>query len=170
MKNAIRLSFFFLLLFLWQDCRKEENQRSTPDLINTVIIPHIEIEYALTCGWSTRADTLRISRDSIHLYQRIQGWGQAPYDTLIDTAFYVPLAWLDSLYYNLDMAAFQQLNYQSGNLPSDGCNVDLYLKKDNSSHAIQFNLMDSIPGWENYLRRLDSLWIEAGGVLAPGQN
>lgn len=135
---------------------------------NTIIMPSIRLEYSATCGWTSRADTLVILSDSVFFKQQLR-WGGSVGDTLIDTAFATPKAWLDSLYYNLDMTQFQQLNYNSGGLPFDGCSIHLWIEKDNQSHQITYQEKDSLYGMEDFIFQLDSLWNSIG-KFAPSSN
>jgi len=165
MRNAIRIWPLTLLIVLFGACT--EDQDSEPNLVNNgIVMSDIEVEYALTCGWGSRADTLQISRDSVSLYQHVRGWGNVG-DTIIDTSFLTPIPWRDLLYKNIDMNAFKQLNYNSGGLPFDGCNINLSVDKDSDFHAVLMKYGDSINPIQNFVNQLDSLWIEAGGLFPP---
>lgn len=166
MRKAIRnLGFLFLFTTFWA-C--EEENGAVQNLANSnQTTPNIQLEYSITCGWGSRADTLRISPDSIFFVQNAAGL--PPRDTIIDTAFVSPQAWLNILYSSIDMNAFQQLSRNSGGLAYDGCDIQLWIEKDGQSHTILYEPMDTLKGLENFIFKLDSLWLRIG-TLAPSTN
>lgn len=140
-----------------------DEDKSEPVLIDTpLVVNDIEVKYYMTCGWNLRADSLTISTDGVRLIQNVRSFSATSRDTVIDTAFLPSLAWLDSLYYNIDMNTFKGVNYNQGSLPVDGCDIVLSVKKDTAQHQIVFDLNDSLPTIDAFMYQLDSLWSLIG--------
>ncbi|MCR9153694.1 MAG: hypothetical protein NXI09_06270 [Bacteroidetes bacterium] len=168
MRNAIRFILASCSILVIGACSKSSDDSSF--LIDEpIIVANFDLEYSYTCGWYSRADTFQIKADSVHLYQMVKGFGIGQ-DTIIDTSFGTPISWLNALYASLDMSAFQSYTYNSGGLPYDGCNHHLIISKDNGNHSVLMNSNDSLPLIEQFMNQVDSLWIEAGGILPPERN
>lgn len=168
MRNAIRFILASCSILILGACSKSSNNSSV--LIDEpIIVANFDLEYSYSCGWFSRADTFQIKADSVHLYQMVKGFGSGQ-DTIIDTSFGTPISWLNALNAGLDMNAFQTYNYNSGGLPYDGCNLHLIINKDNSTHAVLMTSNDSLPLIAGFMDQVDSLWIEAGGILPPERN
>jgi hypothetical protein len=166
MRKAFRNLRFLLLFSLILGCDK--GNEPDDNLVDPkLVLADIELEYSITCGWGSRADTLIINQDSVHFVQNLR-WGNSM-DTIIDTSFVSPKTWLSLLYDGLNTNAFQQINLNSGGLPYDGCDVFLYIKKNQQSHAIRYEPSDTLVGMQSFIRQLDSLWNQIG-MVPPSTN
>jgi|GEM_PF-2874847 len=165
MQNAYRFLGALLIILSPFACTEELSEPG--NLIDEpIVVADLEIEYNYICGWGLRKDTFRIADGYVEFIQNVNGsTGQ---DTMIDTVFPVPIAWLDSLYNNLDMNQFQQLNYNSMNIAVDGCDAELIISKDQVQHSVRYGYGDTLFGMKPFMNQLDSLWMEIG-VLAPGE-
>lgn len=151
-----------LAIFSFAMACSDEDQ-SEPVLIDTpLVVNDIEVKYYMTCGWNLRADSLSIGPDGVRLIQNVRSFSASSRDTIIDTAFLPSLAWLDSLYNNIDMNSFKAINLNQGSLAVDGCDLVLDIKKDQTQHQIVFDLNDSLPSIDAFMYQLDSLWSTIG--------
>lgn len=161
MRKALHKLCLMLIFSLALSCSDEDTSEAV--LIDTPLVVHdIEVKYYMTCGWGLRADSLSLSPDEVRLIQNIRSFSNSSRDTTIDTSFIPSLAWLDSLYSNIDMPTFKALSHNQGNLAVDGCDLVLDIRKDQSQHQIMFGLNDSLPTIEGFMHQIDSLWSLIG--------
>jgi len=151
MKKTISLCASFLLLLLIASCSKSEDEPSAQ--------ANLKITMGIHCGWNLRLDSLSVDANYASLRQNYNSNGQTIKLTNLNL---IGNNQVKSLENALDWAYFSSLNYNSGELGSDGCDIWLRVNRDGQSHEIRFSPDDTIPQLRAFTDQLDSIWSEMG--------
>jgi hypothetical protein len=153
MKN-INLLCFIISGSLIISCGKKEE---TP----TFSSAHLKFTMGVHCGWGLRFDSLTVDANQAHL---VQDFWSASSNTRIAVESKQSLSTteVDALKSVLDWNYFSSLNYNSGNLPVDGCDIWLTIENGSLKHQIIFDLSDTIPQLRPLTDQLDSIWSRLG--------
>lgn len=152
MKKIVAFSFSCLLVFC-QCSKEEEGQVDTAK--------ELKIVMGIQCGWGLRNDSLSIEASQVRLVQYFRNDPFTSY-TAIDSVSQISAQQLKDLNSALDWNYFKSLNYNSGGLGYDGCDIWLKISKDGAQHEIRFDVLDTIPQLRQFSNQLDSLWSSMG--------
>lgn len=153
MKN-INLLCFIIIGSLLISCTIEEE---TPG-VNSA---NLKFTMGVHCGWGLRFDSLTVDANQAHL---VQDFWNASSNTRIavDSKQSISSTEVDALKSALDWNYFSSLNYTSGNLPADGCDIWLTIENGSLKHQIVFDMADTISQLRLLTDQLDSIWSRLG--------
>lgn len=151
MKKLIRHISLGILISL-SSCSKNTNEPEGADY-------NLELSMGIHCGWDLRQDSISIAADSASLHQNYR----VDSNTIkLSASKSLGVQQIKSLKAALDWNYFSALNYNSGDLGSDGCDIWLRIKRGGQSHEIRFSPSDTIPQLRALTDQLDSIWSEMG--------
>ena len=153
MKNINLLCFIIIGSLLISCSKKEENP--------SVNSASLKFTMGVHCGWGLRFDSLTVDANQAHL---VQDFWDASSNTRIavDSKQSISSTEVDALESALDWNHFSSLNYNSGNLPVDGCDIWLTIENGSLKHQIVFDKADTIPQLRILTDQLDSIWSRLG--------
>jgi hypothetical protein len=142
------------LLVLITACSKENAEETNESQV-------LKINMGIHCGWGLRLDSLTIMSNQAHL---IQNFRSDPFSVFIsvDSVKSLSNSQVNDLVAALDWNYFQSLNYNSGTVSSDGCDIWLKIEQGGQKHAIRFSPADTIPQLRKLSDQLDSIWVNMG--------
>jgi len=157
MKNYPLLSLLLIIMLLGA-CSKKDTGEDTSST-------NFKITMGVQCGWGSRLDSLSIGVNQAHL---IQNFYTTPNNLLvvINSKQSLNTSEVNALKAAIDWNYFSSLNYNSGDLASDGCDVWLKIENGNQKHAIRFSFADTIPQLRPLTNQLDSIWSRMGDLPA----
>jgi hypothetical protein len=149
-----RLFTFLTLLALITACSKENLEDTSESQV-------LKVNMGIQCGWGLRLDSLTIIGSQAHL---IQNFRSGPFSafTAVDSTKVLSNSQVDDLVAALDWNYFKSLNYNSGTVASDGCDIWLEIEQGGQKHAIRFSPADTIPQLRSLSNQLDSIWVNMG--------
>ncbi len=147
MKNLIIFCSVILSVISVTSCSKEEEDAE------------LKITMGVHCGWGLRQDSISLNSTNVILRQNY--WVNNQTISLQNIKSISP-AKVSSIENSINWPYFKSLNYNSGNLGSDGCDIWLRISKDGSSHEIRFSPDDTIRSLRPLTDQLDSLWSKMG--------
>jgi len=151
MKKILKPFACCLLVILFA-CSKNDNDPETGDY-------NLRVSMVIHCGWASCLDSLSIDGNYASLKQNYR----ANSSTIKVSAVKVlEDKQIESLKTALDWNYFSSLNYNSGDLGADGCDIWLRINRGNQSHAIRFSPTDTIPQLRAFTDQLDSIWSDMG--------
>tara|TARA_R110002050_G_scaffold917_4_gene6589 strand:+ start:14023 stop:14514 length:492 start_codon:yes stop_codon:yes gene_type:complete len=153
MKNIKLLSFLVFASFLVTCTKKEETPDSNP--------PNLKFTMGAQCGWGLRFDSLTVDAYQAHLVQDF--WSATTNaNIVVNSKRTISTTEFNNLESALDWNYFKSLNYNSGNLPVDGCDIWLTIENGGLRHQIRFSMADTIPRLRPLTDQLDSIWSGLG--------
>ena len=151
MKKTFTLCTSLLVLLFIASCSKSKDESTAQ--------AKLKITMGIHCGWNLRLDSLNVDEKFVALRQNYFTNGQT---IKVSSNKVLENSRLQSLENALDWGYFSSLNYNSGDLGSDGCDIWLRVNKGSQSHEIRFSPNDTIPQLRAFTDQLDSLWSTMG--------
>jgi hypothetical protein len=168
MMNAFKLLQIGTLILFISACSEDQVSELPAGSAAQTSNNDLSIKYISTCGWGSRADTLIITQDSIFFSQKHRDLSSITPIFTLKKRVALTKVWSDRLYGSLNISDFQSIQINAGALNVDGCDINLNAIKDNVAHGITVSYPDSsLANIDAFVRDLDALWIELGGILPP---
>jgi hypothetical protein len=118
--------------------------------------PSLIIKAGFMCGWGSGEDSLIISSTLIKYVYSVPGRSSTP--EISKTRLTTDTEW-NNILDSINISNFLNLNYNSCNICTDGCDEWISIKNDSVYHQIRFGLgykIDSIKPLQNIISKLRS--------------
>lgn len=146
MMNLLKISPFFILLFLFIGC----------DLSETASEEELKIEFGSVCGWCAGEEFITVTSSKISYYRNIPCGDDKG---ITRKSRKISGSEWNEIISSFDNEEFKKLNYNACNVCADGCDEIIRIAYNESIHEIRYSPSEEIRNTKN-LREILSVLLE----------